>query len=117
MRMALSPTQDGVIALPRARGRMSWLYLPAFLIAAAMGLPLLYLGLRALSAGPAIWDWLGRVQTLQLLLRSLGLALAVTFGAVALAVPLAWLVTRSDLIGRRVWAVLLPLPLVIPSYV
>ncbi len=117
MRIALSPAQGGVMSRSSSVGRMAWLYLPAFLIAVAMGLPLLYLGLRALSAGPAIWDWLGRVQTFQLLLRSLGLALAVTLSAVVLAVPLAWLVTRSDLIGRRVWAAVLPLPLVIPSYV
>lgn len=117
MRMVLSPAQGEVIFRSRLAGRITWLYFPAFLIAAAMGLPLLYLGLRALSAGPAIWEWLGRVQSLQLLLRSLGLALAVTLSAAALAVPLAWLVTRSDLIGRRIWAAVLPLPLVIPSYV
>jgi iron(III) transport system permease protein len=34
-----------------------------------------------------------------------------------IAVPLAWLTTRTDLPFRRVWAVLTPLPLVIPSYV
>ncbi len=115
--MTIIAAKDLVIPLARAGGRANWLYLPALLVAAVMGLPLLYLGVRALSAGPAIWTWLGRVQTLHLLLRSLGLALAVTFSAIMLAVPLAWLVTRSDLMGRRFWAMVLPLPLVIPSYV
>ena len=32
-------------------------------------------------------------------------------------VPLAWLVTRTDLPGRAVWTVAFALPLVIPSYV
>ena len=37
--------------------------------------------------------------------------------AVAIGLPSAWLVTRTDLPGRRVWAVVLALPLVVPSYV
>ena len=51
------------------------------------------------------------------MLRSIGLAIAVTAAALALALPLAWLTTRSDLPGRRAWAVLTMLPLVIPSYI
>jgi iron(III) transport system permease protein len=50
-------------------------------------------------------------------LRSAGLAAAATAGAVALAVPLAYLTTRTDLPGRRIWAVLVTLPLVVPSYI
>jgi iron(III) transport system permease protein len=42
---------------------------------------------------------------------------AVTALAAAVGVPLAWLVTRTDLPGRRFWAVAAALPLVIPSYV
>jgi iron(III) transport system permease protein len=41
----------------------------------------------------------------------------VTASAVALALPLAWLTVRTDLPGRRVWATLTTLPLVIPSYI
>jgi iron(III) transport system permease protein len=52
-----------------------------------------------------------------LVARTLWLALAVTVLAAAIAVPLAWLTTRSDVPGRRVWGTLAPLPLVIPSYV
>ncbi|HEX8207847.1 MAG TPA: iron ABC transporter permease, partial [Solirubrobacteraceae bacterium] len=33
------------------------------------------------------------------------------------AVPVAWLTVRTDLPGRRIWAVLCALPLVIPSYI
>jgi iron(III) transport system permease protein len=46
-----------------------------------------------------------------------GLAAVVTAASVAVAVPLAWLTARTDLPGRRAWAVLAALPLVIPSYV
>jgi iron(III) transport system permease protein len=49
--------------------------------------------------------------------RSTALASAVTASAIALAVPLAWLTVRTDLPGRRVWATLTVLPLVIPSYI
>jgi iron(III) transport system permease protein len=50
-------------------------------------------------------------------LRTVLLVGAVTAAATAVSVPLAWLVARTDLPGRRVWSVLFALPLVIPSYV
>ena len=43
--------------------------------------------------------------------------LTVAAAAVVLGVALAWLVTRTDLPGRRFFAVAVALPLVIPSYV
>src|SRR3712207_6251779 len=45
------------------------------------------------------------------------LAVVVTGASVAVSVPLAWLTARTDLPGRRAWAVLAALPLVVPSYV
>jgi iron(III) transport system permease protein len=45
------------------------------------------------------------------------LVVSVTVGATLLAVPLAWLTTRTDLPGRRLWSVLHALPLVMPSYI
>lgn len=98
-----------------ARG--AWLYLPAALVAVAMSLPLVYLIVRASAAGQSAWKWLLRVQTFQILGQSVGLALSVMLAALLLGVSLAWLVTRTDLVGRRIWSALLPLPLVIPSYV
>ena len=49
--------------------------------------------------------------------RTAGLAAAVTGASILIAVPIAWLTVRTDLPGRRVWATLCTLPLVIPSYV
>jgi iron(III) transport system permease protein len=49
--------------------------------------------------------------------RTAGLAAAVTAAAVVIGVPLAWITTRTDLPWRRFWAVMVALPLVIPSYV
>jgi len=80
-------------------------------------LPLVYLVIRVAGAGPEAWGVLERPRTLTLVAKTVGLVAAVTAAAVALGVPAAWLVTRSDLPGRRFWAVALALPLVLPSYV
>src|SRR3712207_7050337 len=58
-----------------------------------------------------------RAKTLAILIRSVLLAGGTTAASVAVAVPLAWLTTRTDLPGRRAWATLAGPPLVIPSYV
>lgn len=93
-------------------------WLPALLVTAAMTLPLLYLVLRSLENGWAEFLEVAlRERTLVVLARSVALAAVVTAASVAIAVPLAWLTTRTDLPGRRMWAVLAALPLVIPSYV
>ena len=92
--------------------------LPAALVAAAMVLPLLYLVIRASEAGlEEISEVVFDVSSLEVMARSVLLAVVVTAVAVGIAVPLAWLTVRTDLPGRRVWAVLAALPLVVPSYV
>lgn len=93
------------------------LWAGAGLVVAALLLPVLYLAIRAAEAGDAAWGVLQRPQTWATLGRTAGLAVAVTGASALIAVPLAWLTVRSDLPGRRVWAVLAALPLVIPSYV
>jgi len=86
-------------------------------VAAATALPVAYLALTiAQSWGDAV-ETLARERTLRLVLRSAGLAIAVSAGAAAIALPLAWLTGRTDLPGRRVWTVLAVLPLVVPSYI
>jgi iron(III) transport system permease protein len=80
-------------------------------------MPIVYLILRAAEAGPSAWESIPRFRTLQIILRTSGLALGVTVASAAIAVPLAWLTARTDLPLRRTWAVLTALPLVIPSYV
>jgi len=89
----------------------------ALLVGAAVALPAAYLTIVVTGDGSAALDALWRERTLQLLLRSLALAGAVAAGATALALPLAWLTTRTDLPGRRTWAVLVVLPFVVPSYI
>jgi iron(III) transport system permease protein len=83
-----------------------------------MLLPLGYLILRSFEDGwSGVLEVLLDGSTLAVLLRSISLAVIVTGASVAVAVPLAWLTSRTDLPGRRLWAVLAALPLVVPSYV
>lgn len=93
------------------------LWLPAILVAAAVLLPVVYLLIRASGAGDAVWATLLRPQTLTTIGNTAWLAFAVTLVSLLLALPLAWLTVRTDLPLRRLWTVLTPLPLVIPSYV
>ncbi|EHR50062.1 ABC-type Fe3+ transport system, permease component [Saccharomonospora marina XMU15] len=80
--------------------------------------PLAYLVVRAFDAGAdTVWRVLWQQRTLELALRSLALAAAVAAACLVLGVLGAWLAVRSDLPGRRVAAVLLVLPLAVPSYV
>jgi iron(III) transport system permease protein len=45
------------------------------------------------------------------------LAAVVGAGTIVVGVPIAWLTTRTDVPGRRWWAILTVVPLAIPSYV
>ena len=94
---------------------------PIAVLSAAVGiaavLPLLYLVLRALSAGTEIWMGLLTPRMGEIMGRSLLLVVAVAAVAVLLGLPLAWLTTRTDLPFRQAWLVLATLPLVVPTYV
>lgn len=94
-----------------------FLVLAALLVGGLLLLPPAYLLLRTAEAGPTAVSLLLKASTLATLGRTVGLAAAVTVASIALAVPLAWLTTRTDLPGRRFWAVATALPLVLPSYV
>lgn len=103
------------VRLPSLRA-IAFLWLPALMVAGAMLLPILYLMLRALQAEAAV-SLILRQSTFETTARTLWLAAAVTLASTVIAVPLAWLTTRTDLPGRRIWAILTALPIVIPSYV
>ncbi|MFM8883951.1 MAG: ABC transporter permease [Solirubrobacterales bacterium] len=89
----------------------------AGLVAVVCAVPVAYLFVVILDEPAVAWDVIWRADTLSLLLRSLALAVAVGATATLVAVPLAWLTSRSDLPWRRGWTILSVLPLVIPSYI
>jgi iron(III) transport system permease protein len=91
--------------------------LPSLVVAGMLLLPVVYLGVRAAGADEGIWRLLVHPRTARILLHTVLLAAAVTASAVAVALPLAWLTTRTDLPGARLWSTLTVLPLVVPSYV
>ena len=77
--------------------------MPAVVTVALLLLPLAYLVVRASDYGDAA-DRCSRAGTLELVSTPAAHG-GVVAAAIAIGVPLAWLVTRTDLPGRRLWAV------------
>jgi iron(III) transport system permease protein len=63
-----------------------------------------------------VWNLILRERTAIIWWNTIRLAAGVGATTIAIAVPLAWLVTRTDLPFRRFWSTVAALPLVIPSY-
>ncbi len=89
----------------------------AIAVAGAASLPAFYLVLRALQNAAELWETLSRARAAESTIRTVLLAGSVGMTATVVAVPLAWLLARTDLRLRGPWTVLLSLPLAIPSYV
>ena len=103
--------------------RLGWrqfaspLQLSALVVIALSLLPLGYLLWRAQEAIAAgNLDYLLTPNSLRIIGNSLLLTIAVVLSASLISLPFAWLTTRTDLPGRRLWLVLGMLPLAIPSY-
>ena len=79
--------------------------------------PLLYLVWRTITGDDDLAGLYLSRDTLEPLANTLGLGAATTLSAAVVGTGLAWLTTRTDLPVRRLWAVLVPLPLVFPSFV
>jgi iron(III) transport system permease protein len=95
-----------------------FIVVPAVATAAITALPLAYLAAQAFSEGAAeVVDELWQRRTLDLAARSLALAAVVTAASLVVGIGGAFLVTRTDVPGRRAWRVALALPLSLPSYV
>ena len=80
-------------------------------------LPLGYVTVLALSADPAVWQRLWATRIPELLTNTVSLAGAVAVLTLLLGVSTAWVITRFDFPGRRLWEVALVLPLAMPTYV
>ncbi|MFC6835876.1 ABC transporter permease [Halomarina ordinaria] len=85
--------------------------------------------IAALVLTPALWLLFGAFEargslgllladtTVEVFVNSVLLAVGVTVASIAIAVPLAYLTVRTDLPGKRLFTVLLSMPLVVPSYI
>jgi iron(III) transport system permease protein len=112
----LAATAPPAAPARRARRRRGGPLVPAALaLAALFAAPLGYLVYAALTEAEASAlllsaDMLGPLR------RTLTLAVLTSAASAVVGTATAWLVVRADVPGRRLWRLLLPLPLVIPSF-
>jgi iron(III) transport system permease protein len=113
-----SATAPGRLRLRRRTGRGRVVVCLGACVALALLLPL---GLLALDARNAGWGEIHRVlfreRSLFLLRHTVVLALLVVALAAVIGVATAWCTERTRLPARRVWTVLLVLPVAIPDFV
>ncbi|MDE0376392.1 MAG: iron ABC transporter permease [bacterium] len=117
MKAGSSPSDTSAPAIARRRSRH-----PGLLVAVALSgllflFPIGYLAWETLHLGGDFWTTVLGERTLRPLRNSLLIASATAVSCMILGTTLAWLVARTDLVARRFWRVVLPLPLVIPSFV
>jgi iron(III) transport system permease protein len=86
-------------------------------LALGFAAPLLFLLQQAAAVGPEVVAAAVDPGLLAPAARSLAMAGGAATAAAALGTAAAWAVTRTDLPGARGWAVVLALPLALPSYI
>jgi iron(III) transport system permease protein len=87
-------------------------------VAAVLAAPLAFLLIEAHGAGTStIFNLIFRSLTATLLWNTVRLTVVVTALCAVIGTAAAWFVERTDLPGRRVWAVLVVVPLAIPDFV
>lgn len=102
----------------RKRRPSAIIVVPAVLVGLAMVGPLFYLVIRATEADAStVVSLVLRARTFDLLVNTAALTLGVLVFTTAIAAPLAFLTTRTDLPGRRIVNVLAALPPAVPGYV
>jgi iron(III) transport system permease protein len=105
-------TRKGILAIPW------YILLPVVLVGTGVLVPLLYLLVRALGAdAETLSTIVFRWRTLSLFLNTTLLTTGVLITTTLLALPLAWLTTRSDMKWKKIFTLFGILPLAIPGYV
>jgi iron(III) transport system permease protein len=100
------------------RKRPSGLVILSAAVAAVLLVPLAFLLIEAAGAGVSqTASLINRPLTGQLLWNTVRLSVVVTALCAVIGTGAAWLTERTNLPGRRVWAVLLVVPLAIPDFV
>jgi iron(III) transport system permease protein len=108
-----------IAAVPaRPRRRPVGLLAISTAIAVLLALPLVFLLVESHGAGVStVAGQIFRSLTATLLWNTVRLTVVVTVLCAIIGTGAAWLVERTDLPGRRIWAVLLVIPLAIPDFV
>ena len=120
-----STSEDATATLRRPRrlatrgngGAPAWVVIAAGCVVIAAMLPVIYLFIRGIDGGQATIDFLTRSNSIAVIWRTITVIVTVTFFSLVVAVPAAWFTMRTDMAFRRVIAVALALPLVVPSFV
>jgi iron(III) transport system permease protein len=115
--VAPRPSADEVVP-SRRRAVPPGLAVASVAVAVVLIGPLAFLLVEAQGEGAdRIWHLIDRGFTAHLLLSTAKLTVVVTALCAVIGTGAAWLVERTDLPGRRLWAVLLVVPLAIPDFV
>jgi iron(III) transport system permease protein len=110
--------RDGGV-VPARRAPPPWgLLVPSLAVAVVLVAPLCFLLIEAHGAGTStIVKLIFRSLTASLLWNTVRLTVVVTLLCAVIGTSAAWFIERTDLPGRRVWAVLVVVPLAIPDFV
>jgi len=112
---ALRPPSDkrkGILS-----GTLNKWHLASGVLALLVAVPLLVVFSGWLQPGTEIWSHLAETMLDRLILNTLRLVIGVGLGVMLLGITLAWLTTRCEFPGRRLFDWMLMLPLAIPAYV
>ncbi|HSZ04840.1 MAG TPA: iron ABC transporter permease [Solirubrobacteraceae bacterium] len=115
---ARSPQVAGAGVPARRARRPRWLLALSLAVALVLVAPLAFLLIEAHGAGTStIVNLIFRSLTATLVWNTVRLTVVVTALCAVIGTAAAWFVERTDLPGRRVWAVLVVVPLAIPDFV
>src|ERR1700721_1757092 len=107
----------GTVAARKKRTPLAYLVVSAA-VALVLVAPLVFLLIEAQGAGVStVAHLIWRPLTATLLWNTVRLMVVVTFLCAVIGTLAAWCVERTDLPGRRIWAVLVVVPFAIPDFV
>jgi iron(III) transport system permease protein len=87
-------------------------------LVAATFIPLGYVAWSVVSIGPGrVYELVARPRVGELLVNTIGLVVITVPICVVLGVGAAWLVERTDVVGRHAWRPLLVAPLAVPAFI
>jgi iron(III) transport system permease protein len=114
----LTDRETSARAVPARARRPAALLAVSVVVAAVLALPLVFLLIEAHGAGVSdVAHLIFRPLTGTLLWNTVRLTVVVTVACAVIGTAAAWCVERTDLPGRRAWAVLVVVPLAIPDFV
>jgi iron(III) transport system permease protein len=112
-----APAAPSRPALRRQR-RPRLLLTLSLVVVGVLALPLVFLAIEASGAGASgVWHLIWRSLTVELLWNTVKLVVVVTALCALIGTLAAYGIERTNLPGRRAWAVLVVVPLAIPDFV